>query len=88
MSNQKLPNQKHKFKAGDIVQLRSGGPTMTVDSEGKSDISCYWFAVAELRSGKFSPASLVSTDSEKEKDPKFATASDNVSASSDSVSVS
>ena len=83
-----MSNQKHRFKAGDIVQLRSGGPTMTVDSEGKSDISCYWFAVAELRSGKFSPASLVITDSEREKDSKFTTASDNASAALDNVSVS
>ena len=83
-----MSNQKHRFKAGDIVQLRSGGPTMTVDSEGKSDVSCYWFAVAELRSGKFSPASLVIIESEKEKEPKFTTGSDNVSAALDNVSVS
>jgi len=83
-----MSNQKHKFKAGDIVQLRSGGPTMTVDSEGKSDISCYWFAVAELRSGKFSPAALVIIESEKEKDPKFTAGSESMSASLDSVSVS
>jgi len=83
-----MSNQKHRFKAGDIVQLRSGGPTMTVDSEGKSDVSCYWFAVAELRSGKFSPASLVIIESEKEKEPNVTTGSDNVFAALDNVSVS
>jgi uncharacterized protein YodC (DUF2158 family) len=71
-----MSEQKHKFKAGDIVQLRSGGPTMTVDSEGKSEVICHWFAVAELRSGKFSPASLVMTEPEKE--PNLATPLDSM----------
>jgi len=78
-----MSEQKYKFKAGDIVQLRSGGPTMTVDSEGKSEVICHWFAVAELRSGKFSPASLVMTESEKEKEKeqRFAIPSDDASVS-------
>ncbi len=35
------------FKAGDIVQLKSGGPNMTVDwvsnEEGVETASCSWF---------------------------------------------
>lgn len=76
-----MSDQKHKFKAGDIVQLRSGGPTMTVDSEGKSDVRCFWFAAAELRNGSFSPASLVMIEPEKEKDPRNGLASDNATVS-------
>lgn len=73
-----MSDQKHKFRVGDIAQLRSGGPRMTVDSEGKSDVSCVWFAEAELRSRKFSPASLVMCEPEKEKgkQPLMSTISD------------
>ncbi|ESX31952.1 DUF2158 domain-containing protein [Mesorhizobium sp. M1060] len=32
------------YKAGDIVQLKSGGPDMTVSSEvGGGDLICKWF---------------------------------------------
>jgi len=35
-----------KFKVGDVVQLASGGPYMTVvgDGDAKGYISCCWFA--------------------------------------------
>jgi uncharacterized protein YodC (DUF2158 family) len=32
------------FSPGDIVQLRSGGPAMTVMSEGSDGIHCIWYA--------------------------------------------
>ncbi len=40
----------HEFKAGDVVQLRSGGPNMTIERIGKERVSsstdaarCVWF---------------------------------------------
>lgn len=50
--------------AGDVVQLKSGGPRMTVRSSvsGDSDIVvyCQWFVADKLESGAFPIASLVS----------------------------
>lgn len=50
-----------KFKKGDVVQLNSGGPKMTVsDPSTLSDlIYCQWFAGNKLESGGFPPESLV-----------------------------
>jgi len=53
-----------------LTQVRSGGPAMTVNSEGKSEVRCFWFATTELRSGSFSPASLLMLEPEKEKEAK------------------
>jgi uncharacterized protein YodC (DUF2158 family) len=49
-----------KFKVGDIVRLKSGGPAMTVQGEATNgDVSCVWFAHAEaLRSNTFPPLTL------------------------------
>jgi len=51
----------NKFKIGDIVQLNSGGPEMTVktilDSAG-GNYRCQWFAGKKLESGDFPLASL------------------------------
>jgi len=34
-----------EFKSGDTVQLKSGGPIMTIDSyDGKRYFRCKWFA--------------------------------------------
>lgn len=52
------------FKLGDIVQLKSGGPVMTVVSDAGNDnkIDCQWFnedrSRYELASGRFDPAAL------------------------------
>ena len=47
------------FKTGDIVELRSGGPKMTVyDEEFSGDIRCQWFVNAKLQEGTFPPGSL------------------------------
>src|SRR5690606_5709936 len=37
-----------RFKVGDVVQLKSGGPKMTVTDvdEGKPYVGCTWFAKA------------------------------------------
>ncbi|MGC2970456.1 YodC family protein [Paraburkholderia aspalathi] len=50
-----------KFKIGDIVQLKSGGPEMTVQSIPSSTSSsyrCQWFAGKKLESGPFPEESL------------------------------
>ncbi|GGC90498.1 DUF2158 domain-containing protein [Chelatococcus reniformis] len=42
-----------KFQTGDLVRLRSGGPTMTIVQViksfggGESDVRCNWFAEAK-----------------------------------------
>jgi len=60
MNNSK-PNKE--LKIGDVVQLKSGGPTMTIESIDKSgdSIHCQWFAgdkFDKLLAGYFSPDSL------------------------------
>jgi len=49
-----------RFEVGDVVQLRSGGPTMTVQEvmEIGGHVRCQWFVEGELRSGIFHPRSL------------------------------
>ena len=51
------------FKPGDIVRLKSGGPSMTVDEVEKkgnvTSIFCFWFDGAQLEDGEFSPTSLM-----------------------------
>lgn len=51
-----------KFKTGDIVRLKSGGPEMTVkefrDRPQLRDYTCQWFAGKKLESGHFEEDSL------------------------------
>lgn len=52
-----------ELKIGDVVKLKSGGPTMTIHSIEKSgsSINCQWFAgdkFDKLENGYFSPDSL------------------------------
>lgn len=60
------------FKNGDIVQLKSGGPKMTVDEVdgqyGKSRIACVWFAGARRERAFFSPETLISAPEAKQKE--------------------
>lgn len=49
------------FKIGDIVQLNSGGPEMTVHTVpviGQNYYKCQWFAGKKLESGNFPPGSF------------------------------
>lgn len=49
------------FNVGDIVQLKSGGPEMTVQTVPASSITtyrCQWFAGRKLESGNFPAESL------------------------------
>ena len=50
-----------EFKIGDVVKLKSGGPTMTVNNiEENGEIYCQWFAGGydKAREGYFPPNSL------------------------------
>ena len=45
-----------KFKTGDVVQLKSGGPEMTVGSYDESNqkkVSCVWFVNSEIKRNTF-----------------------------------
>ncbi|MDA2937027.1 DUF2158 domain-containing protein [Acidobacteria bacterium AH-259-A15] len=55
---------KQKFKSGDIVKLKSGGPNMTVDSYVASHIRCSWFAGNKLQMGSFEEDSLERVEEE------------------------
>jgi uncharacterized protein YodC (DUF2158 family) len=49
------------FKAGDLVQLKSGGPIMTVrntDLDGPEYVLCQWFNGKKLEEGTFPVISL------------------------------
>lgn len=51
-----------EFKKGEIVQLKSGGPKMTVDTTdaggSMNKIRCQWFAGNKLEDGYFNADSL------------------------------
>lgn len=47
-----------KFKSGDLVVLKSGGPEMTIKSIYSDEIVCQWFAGKKLEQGRFAPESL------------------------------
>lgn len=47
------------LQAGDRVQLKSGGPVMTLDSEAEGSWWCQWFDnKGELKGGTFAPHML------------------------------
>ena len=49
-----------EFKIGDVVMLKSGGPSMTISEIGANDIiTCIWFENSELKSAYFKAHVLV-----------------------------
>lgn len=52
-----------EFKPGDEVQLKSGGPSMTVEGygtfQGKQKVRCKWFDGKQLQDEVFVPELLV-----------------------------
>ena len=60
------------MEIGDVVHLKSGGPTMTVEVITKETaapvIRCVWFDNAELRRGIFPAATLKEAEAEAEDD--------------------
>ena len=68
---------KAGFDTGEIVQLKSGGPKMTVASTNtkalaapmaQGRIHCQWFAGSKLEQGFFPPEALVKVQSEPKKE--------------------
>ena len=56
-----------KFKPGDLVKLKSGGPVMTVDTVEDSFVVgywCEWFAGKKLDRANFSETSLLAATEE------------------------
>ncbi len=64
-----------EFKVGDLVQLKSGGPIMTVQDTGVlldalsdalsgTGISCQWFAGTKLERGSFPKESILKIQEE------------------------
>ena len=62
-------NQTINFQLGDVVQLKSGGPKMTVVGISKDKVNCSWFADGKLEAALI-PKAGVSKFSEKEKTEK------------------
>lgn len=63
-----------QIKAGDQVQLLSGGPIMTVslvqatyDYENREGIHCQWFAGKKLEEAVFNPETLRTAPTEDSK---------------------
>jgi uncharacterized protein YodC (DUF2158 family) len=52
--------KKHTFVPGEIVQLKSGGPDMTVRafSDNGDVVYCNWFMKTELEVSSFPPETL------------------------------
>jgi len=50
------------FKVGDVVQLKSGGPKMTIDRISVTQASCTWFEGTQSLSSWFEMAILTSGD--------------------------
>lgn len=51
------------FKVGDIVQLKSGGPPMTVKALDGDDVICMWFEGKRTLDGRFPAETLGKYDS-------------------------
>jgi len=53
-----------QFQPGDVVQLKSGGPPMTVCSISKEDgqVWCNWFVQDDKKQTHFHPEVLVKVD--------------------------
>ena len=49
---------KMKFSTGDLVQLKSGGPVMTVEGHINIDVDVVWFVGTKYTSNSFKPDML------------------------------
>ena len=50
------------FKAGDVVQLKSGGPLMTVSEADGNVVQCRWFNGTEEKASSYTPELLKPAD--------------------------
>ncbi len=60
---------KGDYSKGDIVQLKSGGPKMTVSNPEAymGTVECQWFSGSKLNEGRFPPDVLKPAEEEKPK---------------------
>ncbi len=64
------PRAMDNFKTGDTVQLKSGGPVMTVTGKtGGGKLTCAWFENSESKRDIFPPESLKPADVPEEDGP-------------------
>lgn len=72
MSAEKNENEEYDwvFEAGDIVQLKSGGPKMTVHllSSSGEGCRCKWFSGSKVQESYFCYDSLVLVEEESKRD--------------------
>jgi uncharacterized protein YodC (DUF2158 family) len=65
-----------EIRAGDLVHLKSGGPTMTAESVSTEHnitlVGCAWFEGKQLRRQTFSPAALAKGQSPEDAPPTYA----------------
>ena len=47
------------FNVGDTVQLKSGGPYMTIETITGDEVTCVWFEKTKRNSASFTSATLV-----------------------------
>lgn len=47
------------FIPGEIVRLRSGSPSMTVERTAGRSVDCAWFVDGQLRTGNFDADALM-----------------------------
>lgn len=59
-----------EFEPGDVVELKSGGPLLTVIAASTEAVSCIWFeeTQGEFRKQDFPPVVLVKTELEEDED--------------------
>ena len=63
----------NKYNIGDQVQLKSGGPTMTITDSGLSSnsyVGCTWFSGKKAERGTFPPEALKPVPVEPSDDKK------------------
>jgi uncharacterized protein YodC (DUF2158 family) len=60
----------HQFKSGDIVQLKSGGPTMTVEEIDGTQANCVWFEGTKHKTGLFELSALESAEHNRQPPPE------------------
>ncbi len=59
----------NEFEIGDVVQLKSGGPEMTIDDvpgSGGSRYHCVWFAGNKVQSGYFNREAFILVEEEED----------------------